>query len=59
VVNEISKLLSDPAFPTWGKRLVSELLRYDPVDVSNVLDVLAKVFGYRADDEINRREREY
>jgi len=46
----VSELMADPCSPFWVTELIPLLLRKDACDVAGALDLLAKVFGKRADD---------
>ena len=42
-------LLDDPSFPYWAKQTLQNMLVCDPVDVLDVLEVLAAVAQARLD----------
>ena len=46
------KLMADPATPYWVKAVLDHVVRLDPVDAANWLEVIADVAAQRADDAL-------
>jgi len=46
----VSEVMADPCTPFWVSELIPVLLRKDACDVAGALELLAKVFGKRAND---------
>jgi uncharacterized protein YhdP len=54
------RLMVDPATPDWVKAVLVHVVRLDPVDAANWLEVIADVAAQRADEALaaGRVERE-
>ena len=54
------RLMADPATPYWVKAVLDHVVRLDPVDAANWLEVIADVAVQRADEALaaGRGERE-
>ena len=46
------RLMADPATPYWVKAVLDHVVRLDPVDAANWLEVIADVAAQRADDAL-------
>ena len=44
------RLMTNPATPYWVKAVLDHVVRLDPVDAANWLEVIADVAAQRADD---------
>ena len=46
------RLMADPATPDWVKAVLDHVVRLDPVDAANWLEVIADVAARRADEAL-------
>ena len=46
------RLMADPATPYWVKAVLDHVVRLDPVDAANWLEVIADVAVQRADEAL-------
>ena len=46
------RLMADPATPYWAKAVLDHVVRLDPVDAANWLEVIADVAAQRADEAL-------
>lgn len=46
------KLMADPATPYWVKAVLDRVIRLDPVDAANRMEVIADVTARRADEAL-------
>ena len=46
------RLMADPATPYWAKAVLDHVVRLDPVDAANWLEVIAEVAARRADEAL-------
>ena len=44
--------MADPATPYWAKAVLDHVVRLDPVDAANWLEVIADVAAQRADEAL-------
>lgn len=44
------RLIADPATPDWVKAVLDRVIRLDPVDAANWMEVIADVTARRADE---------
>ena len=50
--NRWQRLMADPATPDWVKAVLDRVVRLDPVDAANWLEVIADVAVRRADEAL-------
>ena len=46
------RLIADPATPDWVKAVLDRVIRLDPVDAANWMEVIAEVAAQRADEAL-------
>ena len=46
------RLMADPATPYWVKAVLDHVVRLDPVDAANWIEVIADVTARRADEAL-------